>query len=212
MKCVLLFVGIAFCAGVASAQDDSGTHRGRGIVGSAHDFSGSSWSDHEICKPCHTPHNAIPDVPRLWNHQLTTATYTMHAGSGTAAEDFDIVSRMCLSCHDGTVALDNFGGNTSGNNFIPPKYRLGTDLSNDHPIGSDAEYPPEDEPTWWSSEFRDPPANDLRLKPWVSKHTGNTINVVSCATCHDVHNQFGNPHLLVRVNSGSGLCLSCHIK
>ena len=212
MKSLVTVVGVLACAGVASAQADLLPFRGRGIVGSDHNFTGTSWSGGEICKPCHTPHNAIDSLPRLWNHELTTATYTMHAGSGTADTDFDTVSRLCLSCHDGTVALDNFGGNTAGTNFIPNRSGLGTNLTNDHPIGSDAEYPPEDPPVWWSTAFKDPPELGLRLKDWQSKHTGNTIKVVSCATCHDVHNQAGNEHMLVRPNNASQLCLACHIK
>src|SRR4051812_19400937 len=56
-----------------------------GISGSAHDFSRFSWSDGEICKPCHTPHNAIAAdlTGRLWNHTLSTASYTLHGASGT---------------------------------------------------------------------------------------------------------------------------------
>lgn len=212
MKLILILAGMLACAGVASAQTVPGGLRGRGIVNSRHNFSGAAWSGREICKPCHTPHNAIPSLPRLWNHELTTATYTMHAGSGAADTDFDTISRMCLSCHDGTVALDNFGGNTAGNNYISNRSKLGTNLANDHPIGSDAEYPPEDPPVWWSTAFKDPPDYGLKLKDWQSKHTGNTIKVVSCATCHDVHSQYGNEHMLVRVNSASQLCLACHIK
>jgi predicted CXXCH cytochrome family protein len=183
------------------------------ISGSAHDFSSMAWADGEICKPCHTPHHSITEVGRLWNHELTTATYEMHAGSGTAELDFDLASRLCLSCHDGTVALDSFGGQ-SGTSFIGGDQNLGTDLTNDHPVGSDAEYPPEDKPSWWDGSMKDKATfpSSVRLKKWTSKHTGNSIDVVSCTTCHNVHNRYNHDYLLTLDNSASALCLTCHIK
>jgi len=56
----------------------AGTSATAQIVNSAHNFSSLAWSGGEICKPCHTPHFALPNLPRLWNHTLTTATYQMH--------------------------------------------------------------------------------------------------------------------------------------
>ena len=111
------------------------------IANSRHNFSSYGWSGGEICKPCHTPHFGNADAGALWNHALTTATYTMFEGEqGTAELNLDRSSRLCLSCHDGTVALDSFGGMT-GTNFIGPAGNVGTDLQDDHPIGSDAVYP-----------------------------------------------------------------------
>lgn len=182
------------------------------ISGSDHDFSGMSWAGGEICKPCHTPHNAMAGIPRLWNHELTTATYTMHGGTGTAEADFDTTSRLCLSCHDGTVALDSFGGQT-GTSFMTGDENLGTDLTDDHPVGSDGEYPPDPPPSWWAGAFRDEsqlPAA-IRLKNWVNGN-GVTRKVVGCTTCHNVHNRGGYDHMLVMSNSASALCLGCHIK
>ena len=91
-KITLGLILAGFAAPLASGQ----------IVNSAHDFSSMAWSDGEICKPCHTPHFAMEGILRLWNHELTVANYTLHAGAGTAVDDFDIRSRLCLSCHDGT--------------------------------------------------------------------------------------------------------------
>lgn len=182
------------------------------IVGSPHDFSSYAWSGGEICKPCHTPHNAMPGLPRLWNHELTVATYTMHGGTGTAVDDFDTESRLCLSCHDGTVALDSFGGQT-GVNFIPTGANLGTDLTNDHPVGSDAEYPPDPKPSWWDGAFVDAASlpRAVSLSSWEDP-SGVTQAVVGCGTCHNPHNSGGYPSLLNISNAGSALCLTCHIK
>jgi hypothetical protein len=75
-----------------------------------------------ICIFCHTPHNAITDSSLLnaplWNHTLSTASYiinTSPAGPATRGGYFvnqlttpiqpDGASKLCLSCHDGTVAI-----------------------------------------------------------------------------------------------------------
>jgi predicted CXXCH cytochrome family protein len=180
------------------------------IVGSGHDFSSMAWSDGEICKPCHTPHFAMEGILRLWNHELTVANYTLHQGAGTAVDDFDIRSRLCLSCHDGTVALDSFGGQT-GSSFINPGANLGTDLTNDHPVGSDAQYPPDPVPSWWSHAFRPEEDLNVRLYDWVDTG-GVTRTVVSCVTCHDEHNAGNIDGMLKISNNASALCLDCHIK
>jgi predicted CXXCH cytochrome family protein len=186
------------------------------IANSRHNFSTMGWSGGEICKPCHTPHFAIEGMPRLWNHALTTATYQMHEGTGTAEDNFDVTSRMCLSCHDGTVALDSFGGQ-DGTNFINPVANLGTNLLDDHPVGSDAQYPPDPIPSYWNNAFN--PAtngrvgsgsNTVRLQVW--NDNGVDRYVVGCTTCHNPHNRGNFPHMTVVTNSASNLCLICHIK
>jgi predicted CXXCH cytochrome family protein len=205
MKANTLVLGLAALTGLAATASGQ-------ITGSGHDFSSYAWADGEICKPCHTPHNAITGLPRLWNHELTVATYQMHGGTGTAADDFDVQSRLCLSCHDGTVALDSFGGQ-SGSSFISVGQNLGTDLTDDHPVGSDAEYPPDPAPSWWAGSFKDASTfpSAMRLKNWVDGN-GDTQSVVSCMTCHNPHNRGNYDYMLQIDNSASALCLACHIK
>jgi predicted CXXCH cytochrome family protein len=212
------------------------------IVGSAHDFSSMAWSGNEICKPCHTPHNAKPQEVsgRLWNHELTTATYTLNGHgtdveTGTAVNDMDRISRLCLSCHDGTVALDSFGGVNRptegvGVNVIPTAYKLGTDLSDDHPVGkhavySDVDYRNSDGTTqrYKAADYTKNSVthNGVRLTLYDSGETRNVTYqgttttyknlVISCYTCHTAHGS-ANPSLLRASNVGSQLCLTCHNK
>ena len=204
------------------------------ITGSEHDFSSQGWSGGEICKPCHTPHFANPDLDfRLWNHALTTATYELHGGTGTAADDFDLVSRLCLSCHDGTVALDAFGGMAGSATFIPASANLSrgdagvNDLTDDHPVGNSEgiyyAYTDPDAPSFWMGAFNDvnsptgsrpsvgPTGASLPLKKW-DDGAGTIRNVVSCASCHEVHNRGGYDHLTRISNASSAMCLTCHIK
>ncbi len=199
-------IGATLCfllaAGVAGAQ----------ITGSDHDFSGQTWSNQTICLPCHTTHDGVTSfVAPLWNHEVTASTFTMYE-SDTLDGQVDVqpadVSKACLSCHDGTVALENFGGNTSGNTYVTGGALVGTDLSNDHPIsvtysaGTGAGQDPELNPT--SSTYADGTIADYLF-----------ANKVECATCHDVHNGGavgGNPSLLVEDPAGSVMCIRCHAK
>ena len=124
----------------------------------------------EVCVFCHTPHNATQTdagggalrAP-LWNRRVPAGTtYTPYTSSTldaqSIADGFDAQpggsSKLCLSCHDGTLAIGNvnvLNGNTNVSipmtgtgpgDTMPPgqgttsgftRY-LGTDLSNDHPI------------------------------------------------------------------------------
>lgn len=186
------------------------------LVGSAHDFTSTSWGGGEICKPCHTPHFA-EDIGYLWAHELSTATYTLFDGSTSSAggvDELDKYSRMCLSCHDGTVALNNYHNGGGTDTFIDSGENLGVDLSDDHPIGSTAHYP-----IAGSSQFNAAtlfPAGYYGFGtgyfPTVPLFPFDGEEVVSCSTCHTPHAKAGIDNLLRMDNAGSALCLTCHIK
>ncbi len=218
-KLVIRFVSALAALGAGGAA------WGGTIVGSPHDFSGDVFSGGQICVVCHTPHNAnttVTDAP-LWNHALSTATYTVYTSATLTATvgQPGTTSRLCLSCHDGTVALDSFGGNT-GANFLTGPENLGTNLSNDHPIGFtyDAALATAD------GALNDPVATTVTIGAGGTDTRTGTINDVmlfagrlECASCHDVHNTFtanngtgaGNP--LLRISkAGSAICLTCHRK
>ncbi|MBF8271145.1 MAG: hypothetical protein HW380_250 [Magnetococcales bacterium] len=67
----------------------------------------------EVCVYCHTPHGANEniDVP-LWNRTIKNNTYQTYSQMGTSSLTSEvnqpgITSLTCLSCHDGTVAIDS---------------------------------------------------------------------------------------------------------
>lgn len=182
-----------------------------GILGSAHDFSGAGWNrSGEICIVCHTPNSGESSVTAgpLWNHDITSASFTLYTSDTLDAtlEQPDGLSKLCLSCHDGTVALDSFGG-TAGSFTLAGSALMGTDLSGNHPIGFtfDAALAAKD------GELFDPSSKASGL--------GSTIAAdmlydgkLRCPSCHDVHNTAGNSKLLIKSNAGSALCLTCHNK
>lgn len=93
-----------------------------GIIGTKHDLSSSGTGTIKAtaasgvtqkCVFCHTPHSSSKAGP-LWNHSLSNATYVVKSQpSGFYGDPWrvslagqpDGSSRLCLGCHDGTVAL-----------------------------------------------------------------------------------------------------------
>jgi predicted CXXCH cytochrome family protein len=190
----------------------AGSGFGQSIVGSAHDFSQASWNTTgQICIVCHAPHNAdvsVNDAP-LWNHQSTVATFTPYSSASLNATvgQPDASSKLCLSCHDGTVAVDNFGGITSGTFYLTGSTLIGTDLNDDHPVSFvyDAALAIAD------GGLADPTSTNSGLGGTISEDL-LIGNKVQCASCHDVHNASGIDNLLIKSNAQSDLCLTCHIK
>jgi predicted CXXCH cytochrome family protein len=186
-----------------------------GLQGSGHDFSTAAWNTSgEMCRPCHTPHHAQSAVVPLWDHNTSVASFTLYASDTLDANVTQPtgVSKACLSCHDGTVALNAFGGET-GADFISGTAHLGTDLANDHPIAF----------TYDSLlAVRDGGLHDPQTTT-VPALEGKTIREsmlidgeLHCTSCHDAHNARGDapatPYMLLVNNAGSALCLTCHDK
>lgn len=217
IKRLVSLVGLASC--LVGTQAMAGT-----IVGSPHDFSADGWSGGRICIACHTPHNGDQTVAAapLWNHEITQATFTMYArGSldGVITGQPEGVTLLCLSCHDGTVAIDSFGG-ANGTTFIGGNALIGTDLSNDHPISItyDATTAATD------GGLVNPETTNVTVGAGGDRTRTGTISTVmlengtvQCSSCHDVHNTFtvpgavGQPLLKVSI-AASTLCLTCHAK
>jgi predicted CXXCH cytochrome family protein len=209
-----LYLAVAgACALIASHPSLAGT-----IVGSEHDFSTTGWAGGQICIACHTPHKAITSVADapLWNHALSNQTYTLYASptlNATLTQPGG-GSKLCLSCHDGTVALNSFGG-TTGTIFIGNgAANIGTSLADDHPLGFlyDAALVTAD-------PSLAPTTKAVTIGSGTQTKSGTIANnllfggKLECASCHDVHNTFtAGTHLLKVSNAGSALCLTCHQK
>jgi len=209
MKNLKLFVNVAVL--LVISQFGYAQH----IAGSGHDFSGATWnSSGEICIVCHAPHNAditVANAP-LWNHTLSAVqNYQLYATGGTMNATVgqpDGSSKLCLSCHDGTVALENYGGKTGGSHLMAGGALLGTSLSNDHPISItyDAALASTD------GGLYNPATQQSGINGGTIANTMLIAGKMQCSSCHDVHNSSGVSHLLVKSNAGSALCLTCHNK
>ncbi len=196
------------------------------IAGSDHDlrsvFQSASYT---LCSFCHIAHKPgdNPDGPGylLWNHTMSDVTsYGVYQSDSLHATDIaDLggqvtVSNLCLSCHDGTVAINSFyeglaradfqGDIQEGTTFMDQEHRI-TDLSKQHPVNFtyDASLATTD--------------GGLRVPVgWDRVDTNKEVPLYSskmqCATCHDPH--AGPPnHVFFRdwpQSPEGSFCLYCH--
>ena len=118
-----------------------------GVRDSLHNLSASGPGETKavlggrVCEFCHISHSANPKAP-LWGRPATTATSIPYSSTTAIAQPGQPTgtSLLCLSCHDGTIALGqvlNRGNPISmagGRDRIQGKGLTGTDLRDDHPI------------------------------------------------------------------------------
>ena len=204
------------------------------IVGSKHDLATGTairGTSDQTCAYCHTPHqpdgaSALTGAP-LWNRQNNpTASYTLYTNASmnhTTAQP-GVMSKVCLSCHDGalsTGALLNIGGTSSVNIVMTPEltagatytagvmqtgtaFQVGTNLSNDHPVGF---------PIVQATLTADGGFKTLAVMQASSlKLFGAANNELECSTCHDVHNGTGFNFFLRVDTAASLICTTCHNK
>jgi len=213
--CTASVVGmfIMLAAGAAQAK--------MSVIASPHNLSASGSfntfffeEEERVCIFCHAPHNASNAIGRegipapLWNRELPANTgYTSYASTTMKAGVSQVptgASRLCLSCHDGTIALSSFGGSTITNAVKLPagsKSNLSKNLSDDHPISF-----------LYDDSLAALKNGELALPETLAPETRlDQSGSLQCTTCHDAHdNEFGN--FLVKDNkpAGSPLCITCH--
>jgi len=190
-----------------------------------------------ICIYCHAPHNTVKladaagiNYIPLWNHAVTVQTYVMYSNGTEIPSDASHkstamellasksrpggVSRLCLSCHDGTVSTNSYGfynatSKNNGNTKVSgTAYEIGGNgsLANHHPIGFD---------------YVSVQVTDDEIAPVGTTMTTNVKisdllwqGNMECTTCHDVHNTKnpGAEKFLWKSDAGSEFCMTCHLK
>jgi predicted CXXCH cytochrome family protein len=202
-----------------------------------------------ICVYCHAPHNTMSKDQAasmqityfpLWNHDTTVANYTMYTNgtdmpSNTSHQSQAMaylqaanstrpgsVSRLCLSCHDGTVSTNAYGAyNGASSKGLDNKniatavagqlqYLIGgtngIDLSNHHPIGF-----PYANASSVDNEIAQPTAAMGSKGLKIGDLLWN--NNMECTTCHDVHNSKNEGEkFLWASDASSAFCKTCHLK
>ncbi len=181
----------------------------QGVAGTTvHNFplGGVVGSSRGACSYCHVTHGKMGGAPAQWDPALTGKVYKVYESTTLQAQVGQPTgsTKMCLSCHDGTLAPEAVG---PGGTILPATIRemlqgnldLGTHMSDDHPdsfpydSGISADDPQIKHPSTFAS---------TKIK--LDKN-----GQMQCTTCHD-------PHLdniegfLVMENRRSALCLSCH--
>jgi len=246
VKYLLVLGGLGLvCAGAPLYAQNTAV-----IAGGPHDLSGGSALrngdpdiDGQTCVFCHTPHGGANEIP-LWNRSAPTGgSYQLYASTTsdattTAGQIASGVSGACMSCHDGTIAVDvltnvnglpfgpsvsftlqgtaksTYSGTGTGSNNVMTGGLpfLGTDLRNDHPVAIVYQTAQSATP----SEFVAPTVVGSKIAvgavdPVPLFGTSVADARVECASCHNAHNNtLGN--FLRKANTGSAMCLTCHIK
>jgi predicted CXXCH cytochrome family protein len=198
-------------ATLALALVVAGANAAGDIANTPHNFTPSgpgtikNSSDVGLCVYCHTPHRAA-QTRALWNRNLSAAAYDPYRSSTLRAHIGQPTgsSRLCLSCHDGTIALGNvLFAPGQPIDPLPPlqgRARVGTDLFDDHPVS----FVFDDALAAANGELNSPTAltGAIRL---------DRNGELQCTTCHDPH-QDANPKFLVTSNRDAALCVACHAK
>ena len=190
---------------------------------------GVTVKNSEVCRPCHTPHNVIANQDYLWNRAAPTGTYTLYNVAhpyttyNTNYGGIDSGSKVCLSCHDGSIAVENYGGVTTGTIKVPLAYQVGAsgNMRNDHPVGLSYPGLSVDGRTWTPQ----PGYNNPTLATFSADGNGTSKGVqvvylpsgqwgIGCASCHDSHKTYdATQGMFLRTSMKySFLCLKCHDK
>lgn len=180
------------------------------ILNSKHDLSVTgpglirATDESQVCIFCHTPHNSSPAAP-LWNRYTPESYYRIYRSSTLDArvDQPSGSSKLCLSCHDGSIALGMVVSRPSPidmtHAFMPTgASNLTNDLSDDHPIGFrfDRALANRDR------QLRSPDAVDERIKLGARGE-------LDCIACHDPHNNEFGDFLRIPQQEGA-LCITCH--
>lgn len=204
-----------------------------GVEQTKHNFTsptespgGFFYGTRQICVFCHTTHNGNQNMGTLWNHEVNESqTYIMYDASVSPTMDMTVSpqphkgSLICLSCHDGTIAVNSLnnlpgpdaagtygspgGSALDGSGRIAPTSDVfvDTDLSDDHPVG--VLYDASKDPTGFNAKTGVPTNYPDKL---LSEGL-----YVECTSCHNPHDDTYS-NFLIESNANSQLCTRCHTK
>ena len=172
-------------------------------------------TDNQVCVYCHAPHDNVSTTGLLWNKAVpapgsfdpyvNTATMDSDPSGGPGPE-----SLLCLSCHDGVTAVDEALGGTVLLVAADAGY-IGTDLKNDHPVGIQYATAHADVT---SGALYDPATTASGVGTGnidTDMLRGAANDQVECSSCHDPHTTL-QANFLVKANTASALCTTCHAK
>ncbi|HWR82161.1 MAG TPA: cytochrome c3 family protein [Candidatus Deferrimicrobium sp.] len=185
-KLLVGIVWVLFCG----AAHGSGS-----ILTTKHNLSTSgegeikSTTESEVCTFCHSSHNTSGEGP-LWSHETTSParfkTYD-RTTMNSRAEQPNGATKLCLSCHDGTIAVGAIRGlnrpvpmrsvGSQGEIPVSRPSHIGTDLSGTHPVSVKYQ-----EATALADDHLRWPPFDPERKVGV-----DAAGYVQCTSCHDPH-------------------------
>lgn len=238
MKRVLFLLSAASLVLTAGGDIKNTKHN---LSASGMQYSGGAAStETQLCKFCHTPHGSQAYMVgggakfvSLWGHDTTQATYN---GETVTANNGGGSTFACLSCHDGTVAINANTSVYDGVSATSDKRETALGAMNtltglieggmlvsgqkgvtnsNHPVNKlykDVTYPTRYVANATAS------AQGIRF---FSGTTVTTDKYIQCSSCHAVHGGeiatatpglYDNAMLLRVTTNGSALCFACHLK
>ena len=201
---------------------------GSGVEGTRHNLSVTgpgpvkAAAEDRICVFCHAAH--VPAGPGpLWNHQTSGVVDYLPYSSplmGSTPAGVDGASRLCLSCHDGTIAVGAVRGasgplqmlrtDAAGRLRADAPSNLGVDLSGAHPVSVDHRT---------AMRRRSRNARTTLLDPrGLARFRGAPLldprGRVQCTSCHDPHVDpaatGANVPPFWKGDTFSEVCVACH--
>ncbi len=169
-------------------------------------------SETRVCIFCHSSHNTSNEGP-LWNHETSNSKAQTYQRStmDSKAEQPNGATKLCLSCHDGTIAVGAIKGVTrpikmnnvgpGGEIPVSKSSNVGLDLSGTHPVSVKYEQ---------SLALTD---NHLRWPPQdPEKIVGTDADgYVQCTACHDPHDDSkSEKYPFWNKSTFDAVCVSCH--
>ena len=203
--------------------------------------TGVNGPSYALCNYCHVAHKFAGDAQYgglgdkgagilLWNHTLSSSTaYTTYNSwtrqstdlvslqpTGDMTVDLNNPSVMCMSCHDGTVALNStYTGPTGSNGSLPASYIINpADANKTHPVNFTY-----DQTLATNAGMKVPAGpNGVDFSGGPNYQAPNAVvplfnGKMQCSTCHEPHT---STHLLFRNFSqvytftNGSWCLYCH--
>jgi len=166
----------------------------------------------DACLYCHVPHSGVANPNgALWSQQLSSQTYSTYTSTTLHNTGMQPMlgsdSSLCLSCHDGTVAVGQTQpfGQIQMTGSMYPADKFGTNLQGSHPFS--LKVPLVDAadlvPSLTTSHTTADPSGAVKL----------INNDVECTSCHTPHAQSidtVSKNFLVRDGAAGQLCTSCH--
>jgi predicted CXXCH cytochrome family protein len=182
----------------------------------------------QVCIACHTPHKA-PNSHLLWNHVLSASNFSWSDWLATTGgtplpaniKTWSGSTKLCLSCHDGTVEIGRIyeppitynSTKITGEELTAP----GGDLKGNHPVS--VPYPSNGAKNTYNGITT---GDNALASGWIATPTkvkiyedasaaGPNNRGIECSSCHDPHDNTRGNYLRDNL-AASALCLNCHVK
>jgi predicted CXXCH cytochrome family protein len=205
------------------------------ILNTPHDLGTKTNATTEVCIFCHTPHGGPVNEAGLWNRNNRVTTFRWSSAETAAGTVLPTTlgsgSMKCLSCHDGVTGFGDVTRGTAVLKAVTTVIPAGSpariagangELGGNHPVG--VPYPSAGTGTYngvannasLASGFVQGLAAVDGVKLYFNDGAATGQKGIECGSCHDPHgvdNAGANIEKFLRkLNDGSALCTTCHIK